>query len=131
MHEHTEETSAPAPGAASGPARAEASAAKTLYFQRCTWCGTTVYRRILCPACRSTDLRVEPSTGTGTVRRSRTILGHASSARNESLIELAEGFVVRGRVMGMAVGIPAGARVQLVAVKDTIRMEPVFRLLDA
>ncbi|MFF4053679.1 Zn-ribbon domain-containing OB-fold protein [Streptomyces chartreusis] len=121
----------PIPDATSRSPRAESAAAATLYFQRCTWCGTAVYRRLLCPACQNTDLRVEPSMGTGTVRYSRTILSHAPSARNESLIELAEGFVVRGRVMGMSVGIPTGARVQLVTAKDTIRKEPVFRLLDA
>ncbi|MFE0359237.1 Zn-ribbon domain-containing OB-fold protein [Streptomyces nigra] len=130
MHEDMEETSAPTSGATSASIRAEGSAATTLYFQRCTWCGTAVYRRVLCPACQNTDLRVEPSRGTGTVRHSRTILAQAPSARNESLIELAEGFVVRGRVMGMSVGIPTGARVQLVTAKDPIRKEPVFRLLD-
>lgn len=53
-----------------------------------------------------------------------------SSLGEAQIIYEPGGFVVRGRVMGMAVGIPTGARVQLVTAKDTIRKEPVFRLLD-
>ena len=42
----------------------------------------------------------------------------------------AEGFVVRGRVMGPLIGIHSGDRVRLSTVKDPVRGEPVFQLVD-
>ncbi|OKJ74645.1 hypothetical protein AMK31_31250 [Streptomyces sp. TSRI0107] len=115
---------------AAGLRKSDEAEATTLYFQRCTWCGTVSYNRLLCPACQSTELRTEPSQGIGTVRHSRAILCNTPSARNVSLVEMAEGFVVRGRVMGVSVGIPTGSRVQLFTTKDSVRQEPLFRLLD-
>jgi uncharacterized OB-fold protein len=133
VHGHREETLRRTPDATTRSMQAQAQdlGATRLYFQRCTWCGIAFYHRLLCPVCRNTELRTEPSEGTGTVRFSRTILSRSPSARNESLIELAEGFVVRGRIMGLSVGIPLGARVQLVTPRDVVRNEPVFRLVDA
>ncbi|MDH6522769.1 putative OB-fold protein [Streptomyces sp. SAI-135] len=131
MHGQREETLRLTPAATTGSVWAKDLSATRLYFQRCTWCGTAAYHRLLCPACRNTELRIELSEGTGTVRYSRTLLRRGPSARNESLIELTEGFVVRARVMGLSVGIPVGARVQLVTPKDVIRKMPLFRLLEA
>ncbi|WP_259294571.1 Zn-ribbon domain-containing OB-fold protein [Streptomyces canus] len=125
-----EQTRRPTPDSTTRSTWAHDPGATRLYFQRCTWCGIALYHRLLCPVCQNTDLRIEPSGGTGTVRFSRAILSRSPSARNESLIELAEGFVVRGRIMGPSVGIPLGARVRLVTPSDTVRKEPVFRLLD-
>jgi uncharacterized OB-fold protein len=104
--------------------------AEAIHFQRCTWCGTAVYQRLLCPVCQGSDLRTERSEGTGTVRHSTVVHRNTPSARNVSLIEMAEGFVVRGRVMGPPIGIHSGDRVRLSTAKDPVRGEPVFQLVD-
>lgn len=102
----------------------------TIFFQRCGWCGTAMYHRLLCPVCRGSDLRTERSEGTGTVRHSTVVHRNSPAARNVSLIEMAEGFVVRGRVMGPPIGIHSGDRVRLSTAKDPVRGEPVFQLVD-
>jgi uncharacterized OB-fold protein len=102
----------------------------TILFQRCTWCGTAMYHRLLCPVCQGGDLRTERSEGTGTVRHSTVVHRNTPAARNVSLIEMAEGFVVRGRVIGPPIGIHSGDRVRLSTAKDPVRGEPVFQLLD-
>ncbi|MEU6351391.1 OB-fold domain-containing protein [Streptomyces sp. NPDC047072] len=101
-----------------------------ILFQRCTWCATAMYHRLLCPVCQCGDLRTERSEGTGTVRHSTVVHRNTPAARNVSLVELAEGCVVRGRVMGPAAAIHSGDRVRLSTVKDPVRGEPVFQLLD-
>ncbi|WP_416982171.1 Zn-ribbon domain-containing OB-fold protein [Streptomyces sp. T028] len=103
---------------------------EAILFQRCTWCGTAMYHRLLCPVCQGSDLRTERSEGTGTVRHSTVVHRNTPSARNVSLVEMAEGFVVRGRVMGPLIGIHSGDRVRLSTVKDPVRGEPVFQLVD-
>lgn len=102
----------------------------SLVFQRCTWCGTTSYHRLLCPVCAGSDLRPERSAGTGTVRHSTVVHRNTPAARNVSLVEMTEGFVVRGRVMGPPGGVHSGDRVRLTTVKDTVRGEPVFQLVN-
>ncbi|GAA0317409.1 zinc ribbon domain-containing protein [Streptomyces turgidiscabies] len=102
----------------------------TLVFQRCGWCATAMYHRLLCPVCAGSDLRMERSEGTGTVRHATVVNRNTPAARNVSLVEMAEGFVVRGRVMGPAIGIHGGDRVRLAMAKDPVRGEPVFQLLD-
>src|SRR5690606_40590454 len=89
-----------------------------MLFQRCTWCGTAMYHRLLCPVCQGSDLRTERSEGVGTVRHSTVLHRNTPAARNVSLIEMAEGFVVRGRVMGPPIGIHSGDRVRLSTAKD-------------
>ncbi|MFJ9347490.1 Zn-ribbon domain-containing OB-fold protein [Streptomyces sp. NPDC101237] len=101
-----------------------------IVFQRCTWCGTAMYQRLLCPVCQGSDLRTEHSEGTGTVRHATVVHRNTPAARNVSLIEMAEGFVVRGRVTGPLIGIHSGDRVKLSTAKDPVRGEPVFQLLD-
>ncbi|WP_406497431.1 OB-fold domain-containing protein [Streptomyces sp. NBC_01604] len=101
-----------------------------ILFQRCTWCGTAMYHRLLCPVCQGSDLRTERSEGAGTVRHSTVVHRNTPAARNVSLIEMAEGFVVRGRVMGPPIGIHSGDRVRLSTAKDPVRGEPVFQLVD-
>ncbi|WP_037676606.1 Zn-ribbon domain-containing OB-fold protein [Streptomyces griseus] len=115
---------------ASAPALTPASTSDAILFQRCTWCGTAMYHRVLCPVCRGSDLRTERSEGTGTVRHSTVVHRNTPAARNVSLVEMTEGFVVRGRVMGPPIGIHSGDRVRLSTVKDPVRGEPVFQLLD-
>ncbi|MYU20640.1 hypothetical protein GTY84_01945 [Streptomyces sp. SID8352] len=106
------------------------TAPDAVFFQRCTWCGTAVYHRVLCPACRGSDLRTERSEGLGAVRHSTVVNRNTPSARNVSLVEMAEGFVLRGRVMGPLMGIQCGDRVRLSMAKDPVRGEPVFQLTD-
>nr|WP_237519958.1 OB-fold domain-containing protein [Streptomyces sp. HUCO-GS316] len=101
-----------------------------MLFQRCTWCGTAMYHRLLCPVCQGSELRTERSEGTGTVRHSTVVHRNTPAARNVSLVEMAEGFVVRGRVIGPPIGIHSGDRVRLSTAKDPVRGEPVFQLLD-
>ncbi|MEW2301099.1 zinc ribbon domain-containing protein [Streptomyces sp. NPDC006655] len=101
-----------------------------IVFQRCTWCGTAMYHRLLCPVCQGSELRTERSEGVGTVRHSTVVHRNTPAARNVSLIEMAEGFVVRGRVMGHPIGIHSGDRVRLSTTRDPVRGEPVFQLLD-
>lgn len=101
-----------------------------MLFQRCAWCGTAMYHRLLCPVCQGSELRTERSEGTGTVRHSTTVHRNTPAARNVSLIEMTEGFVVRGRVIGPPIGIHSGDRVRLSTAKDPVRGEPVFQLLD-
>ncbi|CAM5269441.1 hypothetical protein SALBM311S_12516 [Streptomyces alboniger] len=106
------------------------SDSEAILFQRCTWCATAMYHRLLCPVCQGSDLRTERSEGTGTVRHATVVHRNTPAARNVSLIEMAEGFVVRGRVMGPLIGIHSGDRVRLSTAKDPVRGEPVFQMLD-
>ncbi|MFB7496267.1 Zn-ribbon domain-containing OB-fold protein [Streptomyces sp. NPDC056161] len=107
-----------------------AGSTDTLLFQRCTWCGTAMYHRLLCPVCQGGDLVTERSAGIGTVRHASVLHRNSPAARNASLIEMAEGFVLRGRVMGPPVGVHTGDRVRLSTAKDPVRGEPLFQLLD-
>ncbi|MFH8977850.1 Zn-ribbon domain-containing OB-fold protein [Streptomyces sp. NPDC017890] len=116
-----------APSASKAP---DAPDTEAVFFQRCTWCGTAMYHRVLCPVCRGSDLRTERSDGTGTVRHATVVHRNTPAARNVSLIEMAEGFVLRGRVMGPLIGIHSGDRVRLSTAKDPVRGQPVFQLVD-
>ncbi|WP_189317471.1 Zn-ribbon domain-containing OB-fold protein [Streptomyces brasiliensis] len=118
------------PDASKGSLQPEHQSAEALYFQRCTWCGTTMYNRVLCPACQGVDLRTERSAGTGTVRHSRVVHRNTPVTRNSSLVEMTEGFIVRGRVLGLPWGVRNGQRVRLFTAKDLIRQEPVFAALE-
>ncbi|MGW3121443.1 Zn-ribbon domain-containing OB-fold protein [Streptomyces sp. NPDC001107] len=117
-------------GSAAGVLDPQAHDADTIVFQRCTWCGTAMYHRLLCPVCQGGDLRTERSEGVGTVRHATVVHRNTPAARNVSLVEMAEGFVVRGRVMGPLIGIHSGDRVRLSTAKDPVRGEPVFQLVD-
>ncbi|MDQ1006075.1 putative OB-fold protein [Streptomyces sp. V4I23] len=72
-----------------------------LYFQRCSWCRTAVFRRLLCPICASTDMPWEPSGGMGVVRHI-TVVGRSTGApRALAIIEMSEGFRLRSRIIGV------------------------------
>ncbi|MGP4045899.1 Zn-ribbon domain-containing OB-fold protein [Streptomyces sp. 2A115] len=101
-----------------------------LLFQRCRWCGTAMFHRLLCPVCAGSDLRTERSAGLGVIRHTTVVQRNTPAARNVSLIELAEGFTVRGRVSGPHIAIRAGDRVQLTTAADPVRREPVFKLCE-
>jgi hypothetical protein len=105
-------------------------AGDVLLFQRCNWCATAMYNRLLCHVCGGSDLRTEASAGTGVVRHSTVIHRNTPAARNVSLVEMAEGFTVRGRVMGSPATIHSGDRVQLSTAQDPVRRQPVFQLTD-
>ena len=117
-------------GSGTGVLDATDTGTDALRYQRCTWCGTAMYHRLLCPVCQGSDLRTERSEGVGTVRHSTVVHRNTPAARNVSLVEMAEGFVVRGRVMGPPIGIHSGDRVRLSTAKDPVRGEPVFQLVD-
>ncbi|MER6790265.1 Zn-ribbon domain-containing OB-fold protein [Streptomyces sp. NPDC000658] len=130
MYHHSGNVVQQAAGSAAGLLDRASADGDTILFQRCTWCGTAMYHRLLCPVCQGGDLRTERSEGTGTVRHATVVHRNTPAARNVSLVEMAEGFVVRGRVMGPLIGIHSGDRVRLSTVKDPVRGEPVFQLLD-
>jgi uncharacterized OB-fold protein len=132
VYHHSGSVARPTAGSAVGVLEATGAAqdSDAMMFQRCTWCGTAMYHRLLCPVCQGSDLRTERSQGTGTVRHSTVVHRNSPAARNVSLIEMAEGFVVRGRVMGPPIGIHSGDRVRLSQAKDPVRGEPVFQLVD-
>lgn len=112
------------------PAAKGNPASDALLFQRCRWCGSAMYQRLLCPVCAGSDLRTEASTGTGVVRHATVIHRNTPAARNVSLVEMAEGFTVRGRVTGLATDVHSGDRVQLTTAQDPVRSQPVFQLVD-
>ncbi|GAA3207771.1 OB-fold domain-containing protein [Streptomyces sp. XM83C] len=130
MYHHSGTVLQQAGGSAAGVLQPRAEDTDAIHYQRCTWCGTAMYHRLLCPVCRGSELRTERSEGIGTVRHSTVVHRNTPAARNVSLIEMAEGFVVRGRVMGPPIGIHSGDRVRLSTAKDPVRGEPVFQLLD-
>ncbi|MFI2644121.1 Zn-ribbon domain-containing OB-fold protein [Streptomyces sp. NPDC018610] len=130
MYHHSGNAVHPVAGSATGLLEPAGRDAEALCFQRCAWCGTAMYHRLLCPVCRGSELRTERSEGVGTVRHSTVVHRNTPAARNVSLIEMNEGFVVRGRVMGPPIGIHGGDRVRLSTAKDPVRGEPVFQLLD-
>ncbi|MFS8197872.1 Zn-ribbon domain-containing OB-fold protein [Streptomyces sp. CWNU-52B] len=111
-------------------ATAEGSAEEGLLYQRCRWCGSTMFHRLLCPVCAGSDLRTERSAGLGVIRHTTVVQRNTPAARNVSLVELAEGFTVRCRVSGPLVAIRTGDRVQLATPSDPVRREPVFKLCE-
>ncbi|MEU2550050.1 hypothetical protein ABZ618_32315 [Streptomyces roseolus] len=110
-----------------GAVRTEESAEGTdLYFQRCAWCHTTTFQRLLCPTCGSTDLSPQLSEGEGviTVRRAYT-----AAEADLWPVHMAEGFVVRCRVDGPPHAVRPGVRVKLASAAD-IGRRPVVRLCE-
>lgn len=101
-----------------------------LYFQRCRWCGTTMFNRLLCHVCASTDLEVMRSKGVGVIHRSTVLRRNSSAARSLSLIDMAEGFSVRCRVIGPPKAVHAGVRVKLATGIGPGSAEILFQLCD-
>ncbi|MEU9957767.1 zinc ribbon domain-containing protein [Streptomyces sp. NPDC050982] len=106
------------------------AAEEGLLYQRCRWCGTAMFHRLLCPVCQGSDLRTERSAGLGVIRHATVVQRNTPGARNVSLVEMAEGFTVRGRVTGPLIAIRTGDRVQLTTALDPVRREPVFKLVE-
>ncbi|MGW0122991.1 zinc ribbon domain-containing protein [Streptomyces sp. NPDC003327] len=97
-----------------------------LYFQRCRWCQTTTFQRLLCPTCGSTELTPELSVGEGVISVRR---GHTAAEADLWPVHMAEGFVVRCRVDGPLHAVRPGVRVKLAGAGVSGR-RPVVRLCD-
>ncbi|WP_189834207.1 Zn-ribbon domain-containing OB-fold protein [Streptomyces zaomyceticus] len=100
-----------------------------LVYQRCDWCGTTAFRKLLCPVCASGDLAPRRSDGQGVVVRPAAEQRYRRAARGESVVRLPEGFEVRCRVVGAPPHlVRAGTRVRLVSGTDPEAGELVFEV---
>lgn len=126
------------PGAAAGEPGAAAEDLRELsdgelQFQRCRWCRTAVFRRLLCPVCASSDFDRERSGGTGVVRHA-TIVGRSTGApRAVALIAMDEGYRLRATVTVTGTPLDAihtGARVRLSLDDTHASGELAFRLSD-
>lgn len=103
-----------------------------LVYQRCRWCGSVAFRKLLCPVCSSSELEDALSTGEGVVIRSAVVHRYTRIARNESLVRFPEGFMYRCRVVGAAPHlIWVGARVRPVAGTGLEAGELVVELCDS
>jgi uncharacterized OB-fold protein len=79
-----------------------------LDYQRCRWCHTPSYRRLLCPTCASPDLDTAQSDGLGIVTRP------PHSSQTEAVVQMSEGFTLQGRIVGGLRGsVYPGAQVRL------------------
>lgn len=84
-----------------------------LYFQRCLWCQTPAFRRMLCPICRSSRLGWVLSEGIGDVLHATSVF-HDNARRTYSVIHMQEGFSLRARVIGVTPSaVRRGMRVRL------------------
>lgn len=93
-----------------------------LLVQRCRWCGNTAFQRLLCPTCASTELDEVRSDGTGVIVR---------LMRDASLVDLSEGFSVRGRIVGaLPMHVRSGARVRVARTAVADAGELVFELCE-
>lgn len=102
-----------------------------LTFQRCRWCRTTSFRRLLCPVCTSGDLESEQSTGEGIVVESNVVRRYTGVARNESLVRFPEGITFRCRVIGTeSARVWVGTRVRPAAGRDPETGEVVLKVCD-
>ncbi|AJE87597.1 MULTISPECIES: zinc ribbon domain-containing protein [Streptomyces] len=97
--------------------------AAELYFQRCRWCGTALYQRLLCTGCGSTELDTERSEGRGVVCTYRRL----STDRDRWPVTMNEGFTVWCRVAGSLPMVRPGARVRLATTVEPTD-EPVVEL---
>jgi uncharacterized OB-fold protein len=85
-----------------------------LYFQRCNWCRTAVFQRLLCPVCTSTDMSGERSEGVGVVRHVAVVGRSTGTPHALAIIEMSEGFRLRARVVAaLPDTVRTGARVRL------------------
>lgn len=105
----------------------ESAAEPELHFQRCRWCHTTTFQRLLCPTCGSTDLAPELSAGEGVISVRR---GFTAAEADLWPVHMAEGFVVRCRVDGPLHAVRPGVRVRLAPGTLCAGRRPVVRLCE-
>ena len=104
----------------------------TLHFQRCCWCNTPSFRRLLCPTCGCTDLAWEPGTGTGVIRRVTVVGRNAGAPRASAVIAMDDGYRLSARIIGTPPErIHQGARVRLATSAGPRSQELAFQLCDA
>lgn len=85
-----------------------------LYFQRCRWCHTAVFRRLLCPVCGSTDMAEERSDGIGVIHHVTFVGRSVGKPRAMAIIDMREGFRLRARVSAVPLARACvGAEVRL------------------
>lgn len=100
-----------------------------LHFQRCRWCQTAFFRRLLCPVCASTAHDLEAGSGTGVIRR--VLAPGRGGPHSVAVITMDEGYQLRSAVVGARPeAVRTGARVRLAPEATRERREPVFRLCD-
>ncbi|MBZ4014456.1 Zn-ribbon domain-containing OB-fold protein [Streptomyces purpurogeneiscleroticus] len=100
-----------------------------LHFQRCRWCHTSAFRRLLCPACGSTDLAGERSSGIGVIRHVTVVGRGEGRPRAMAVIDMHEGFCLRARVSAVPLdSARVGALVRLAS--GPRPREIVFQLCD-
>ncbi|WP_406455878.1 zinc ribbon domain-containing protein [Streptomyces sp. NBC_00876] len=110
---------------------ADPQSTEGLVYQVCRWCGTTSFRKLLCPVCASSDLESEHSDGHGVVVRSHVVNRYSRVMRNESLVRFPEGFVYRCRIVGAAPHLVCvGDRVRPVGGRTSEAGEVVLELCD-
>ncbi|MFH8569580.1 Zn-ribbon domain-containing OB-fold protein [Streptomyces sp. NPDC017993] len=104
----------------------------TLHFQRCCWCNTPSFRRLLCPTCGCTDMAGEPSTGRGVIRRVTVVGRNADEPHALAVIAMNEGFRLRARIIGTPPEhLHQGAPVRLATYAGLRSQELAFQLCDA
>lgn len=96
-----------------------------LYFQRCRWCRTPAFRRLLCPICACSTFERERSNGIGFIRR-------ITGPGNVAVVAMTEGFWLRSTVISQP-GHPLriGAQVQFATDPTHETQELVFRISDS
>ncbi|MDX2939467.1 Zn-ribbon domain-containing OB-fold protein [Streptomyces ipomoeae] len=103
-----------------------------LYFQRCRWCRTAVFRCLLCPVCSSPDFDWERSSGIGAVSH---LLGTGHGIRRSwslAIVGLREGFSVRCKVIDVRpLTLRVGSMVNLAVEADSNSQELIFRLCSS
>ncbi|MFD5385636.1 zinc ribbon domain-containing protein [Streptomyces sp. NPDC127074] len=102
-----------------------------LYFQRCHWCRTAVFRRLLCPVCASTDLAWELSCGIGAIRHVMAVSQRPGRQCALATINMSEGFWLFSRVIGVPpLTVRAGASVCLTEGIESGPQALLFRLCE-
>ncbi|MFJ9855545.1 Zn-ribbon domain-containing OB-fold protein [Streptomyces sp. NPDC101150] len=103
-----------------------------LYFQRCRWCRTAVFRRLLCPVCANTDMVGERSAGVGAIHHIAVVGRSTGAPRTLAIIEMGEGFRLRARIVGTPPGaVHVGNLVELAMGGEAAPRELLFRLCEA
>ncbi|ATL81532.1 hypothetical protein SMALA_1297 [Streptomyces malaysiensis subsp. malaysiensis] len=102
-----------------------------LYFQRCRWCRTAVFRRLLCPVCASTDLSWELSCGIGVIRHVMAVGRSPGRQCALATINMPEGFWLCSRVIGVPpLILRVGAEVCLTEGIESGPQALLFRLCE-